>query len=239
MLYAATKATLLQDLGGSKFVDTLYGTTPDDLSLDGYRRHIKHKDASAPLTEREQEQAAMRAAECTADVGSTSRKAHTSKTGNPLAEDGTAALLQLKEGAVKSVVLYMSLETEKISVKETGQKGFADLSSLVEPGAPRFVFFSYDTDSYAFVYVCPPAAKIREKMVYSTFRNSLILAVENDMEIKLTQKIEVDAIDELENPEHVSPVGTPETVKKSFGRPARPGRGPARVSRPTTPSSDL
>lgn len=82
MLYASTRATLTKELGDYRFVDNIYGTEKVNYSDDwerssvndagiiqaeftweGYKKHLKHKEAEAPLTRREQELAEIKAAE--------------------------------------------------------------------------------------------------------------------------------------------------------------------------------
>ena len=55
MLYAASKAAISKELGDVCFVDSLYATTPNDLTLDAYHRHRASKTADKPLTEKEAE----------------------------------------------------------------------------------------------------------------------------------------------------------------------------------------
>ncbi|CAG8520857.1 11490_t:CDS:2, partial [Racocetra fulgida] len=62
-LYASTRATLTKELGDYRFVDSMHGTAITDFSLEEYERHKRHKNAEAPLTQREKELAEVRAAE--------------------------------------------------------------------------------------------------------------------------------------------------------------------------------
>ena len=55
MLYAASKAAITKELGDVCFVDSLYATTPNDLTLGAYHRHRASKTADKPLTEKEAE----------------------------------------------------------------------------------------------------------------------------------------------------------------------------------------
>lgn len=55
MLYAATKSTLKLEFGAGQIKDELFGTTKEDVTLDGYMKHIKAQLAPAPLTNREEE----------------------------------------------------------------------------------------------------------------------------------------------------------------------------------------
>ena len=56
MLYAATKSTLKLEFGASQIKDELFATSKDDVTLDGYMRHLKAQAGPAPLTVREEGQ---------------------------------------------------------------------------------------------------------------------------------------------------------------------------------------
>lgn len=55
MLYAATKSTLKLEFGAGQIKDELFGTVKEDITLEGYLKHIKSQLAPAPLTNREEE----------------------------------------------------------------------------------------------------------------------------------------------------------------------------------------
>lgn len=55
MLYAATKSTLKLEFGAGQIKDELFGTAKEDVTLDGYQKHLKSQLAPAPLTNREEE----------------------------------------------------------------------------------------------------------------------------------------------------------------------------------------
>lgn len=63
MLYAATKSTLKLEFGAGEIKDELFGTARDDISLDGYLKHIQSQSAPKPLTNREEELVLLRQGE--------------------------------------------------------------------------------------------------------------------------------------------------------------------------------
>ena len=63
MLYAATKSTLKQEFGAGQLKDELFGTAREDVSLDGYLKHIQSQSAPKPLTNREEELEILRQGE--------------------------------------------------------------------------------------------------------------------------------------------------------------------------------
>ena len=57
MLYASTKASLKKDFGGAHIYDDLYGNVKEDITLNGYERHVKHEESSREdmMTQEEKE----------------------------------------------------------------------------------------------------------------------------------------------------------------------------------------
>ncbi|KAJ3285027.1 Twinfilin-1 [Borealophlyctis nickersoniae] len=249
MLYASTKATLTKELGDSKFVDTLYGTTAGDLTLESYKKHLVHKDAEAPLTERELELQSLKRAESGADISTTSRRSHAQGVAFPISSSATESLEKLKSGSINVVVLCIDLNNESIELEREDSVTLADLPSVVRRDVPRFVFYAYNHvydgeqfNSIVFSYVCPPSSKVKERMLYSSSRATVLAYVEETVGISVPKKIELDDMTELDETDLLDSLHPkkPEllTAKPAFARPARPGgRGPARVSRPGTPAS--
>ncbi|XP_073429332.1 twinfilin-1 isoform X2 [Dendrobates tinctorius] len=55
MLYAATRATVKKEFGGGHIKDEIFGTTREDVSLNGYQKYLVCRSAPAPLTASEEE----------------------------------------------------------------------------------------------------------------------------------------------------------------------------------------
>ncbi|KAG9551967.1 actin monomer binding protein-like protein, partial [Aureobasidium melanogenum] len=53
MLFASTRLTLVRELGVERFRETVFCTTADELTPEGWDRHEKHNRLDAPLTEEE------------------------------------------------------------------------------------------------------------------------------------------------------------------------------------------
>lgn len=53
MLYAASRATLKQQLGSQYFTEDIFGTVPSDFSKDGFEAHVRARKSEAPMTESE------------------------------------------------------------------------------------------------------------------------------------------------------------------------------------------
>ena len=63
MLYASTKATFKKQFGASQISDEYHGTTGEEVTLTGYRRHLAVEAAPGPLTRQELEAKEIKEAE--------------------------------------------------------------------------------------------------------------------------------------------------------------------------------
>lgn len=105
MLYASSRATLRKQLGDYRFVDDIFGTERKEFTFEGFTKFRTTKNASAPLTEREEEIQRMRKEESGSDVGITTKKAHVHGVSFPMADDARAAIESLRSGRVNYVQL--------------------------------------------------------------------------------------------------------------------------------------
>lgn len=106
MLFASTHLTLVRELGAERFRETLFATTRDELTAEGWRKHDKHGELKAPLTEEEQTLQGVKEAESEASRGTTSRSSHVSGSLSlPLSEAARQALKDLPTGGNNLVQL--------------------------------------------------------------------------------------------------------------------------------------
>jgi twinfilin-like protein len=50
MLFASTRTTLMRELGTEKFAESLFATTKEELTADGFRKHDHHNSEYAPTS---------------------------------------------------------------------------------------------------------------------------------------------------------------------------------------------
>ncbi|KAI8804737.1 hypothetical protein BJ742DRAFT_823076 [Cladochytrium replicatum] len=244
MLYSSSKGTLLKDLGDSKFVDSIYGSTQEELSFEGYKKHLVHKQSSAPLTEREKELAAVKAAENSAEITISSRRGLMATTNSasmafPWNEDAEAAVGRFwadEEGTPHLIILAIDIENERIALEvDQSPVGQNQVAGIVTADKPRFLLYraveSGAKDAVIFAMTCPYAAKVKERMLYSSARGGVISALEQG-DYTITKKFELDDVAEL-TPELFSEafpaVAAPEEtgsgkISPKFAKPSRPGR---------------
>lgn len=106
MLFASTRLTLVRELGTERFRDTIFTTTKEELTAEGWRKHEKHGELNAPLTEEEETLQGVKDAEAEASRGTTSRSSHVSSGLNfPISDEALTALRRLTEGSENLVQL--------------------------------------------------------------------------------------------------------------------------------------
>ncbi|KAI8095740.1 hypothetical protein BDF21DRAFT_374090 [Thamnidium elegans] len=206
MLYASTRATLTRELGDYRFVDNIYGTDKSEFTWDGYKKHLAHKAAEAPLTRREQELVEIKAAEAqtVSDYqGTTTRKSFTPGIAFPLTEKAVEALVQLKQSKEERSSNFVSLHlnNETIDLDKCADVTINELRNTITENAPRFTFYIYSSsagkESLVFIYTCPSGSKIRERMLYSSSKANVILEAENEASVKVIKKFETSDLSDL------------------------------------------
>ncbi|KAI8099603.1 uncharacterized protein BX664DRAFT_321707 [Halteromyces radiatus] len=202
MLYASTKATLTKELGDSKFTDSIYGTQKSEFSKDGYKKHLAHKNADAPLTQRERELAEIKAAEAQAVTdyqGTTTRKTYAPGIAFPLTNPAVEALGVLKQSKSERSHNFVTLllDKEKIELDGASTVAIKDIKNKINADAPRFTFYLFEhehngesKEAIVFIYTCPPTSKIREKMLYSSSKANVITGAVNQADIQVMKKFE-------------------------------------------------
>ncbi|EGF83682.1 hypothetical protein BATDEDRAFT_85196 [Batrachochytrium dendrobatidis JAM81] len=231
MLYAASKSTLTKELGDSNFVDTVYATTKDDLSLEGFHCHVKHSHAEAPLTERELEAAAVKASESTAEIGISSRRSNAPGVAFQFTLEANQAFKELKNGSINFISLRVDPETETMLLDCSASIQLSEIHGKIDSQAPRFIFFkSVSSDDYAFAYVSPPECKVKERMLFAASRSYVVGEAEAILGLGIKAKFEVDTVDEFvssfeDHCKQVTEKASPSALRKpAFAKPNRPGR---------------
>ena len=85
--------------GIEHFTSTLFATSKDELTPEGWREHETHGSLSAPLTEEERNLQGIREAEAKESTGTGTRKGHVSSGMSlPVDTEAMEALKRLREG---------------------------------------------------------------------------------------------------------------------------------------------
>ena len=109
MLFAATRLTFVRELGTEHFRETIFVTTPEELSERGFQKHDAHTKMDAPLTEEEQALGEVKRAEQEAGAGTGTREIHLSKSFHmPVTEEAIAAMKEVGQEGGRVVVSLVS-----------------------------------------------------------------------------------------------------------------------------------
>jgi len=126
----------------------------------------------------------------------------------------------------------VDVPTETVDFVSSTTASASDLSTAISSTEPRYSFFKYTYTSsdgsslspIVFIYTCPSASKVKERMVYASSRNFTVRIAETEAGLKIAKRLE------MSDPEDITESGIEEEfkpkveVKKAFERPKRPGR---------------
>lgn len=229
MLFASTRLTLLRELGGEHFSESVFCTEAEELTSQGWEKHVKHTESDNPLTAEEQSLQDIKEAEALESRGT---------RGQGLAQGGriairadesiSVALKTLGEGGSDNLVqLRMDVPTETLQLVSTSTADPSTLSSSIDSREPRFSFYRH-TDpesSIVFISTCPSGAKIKERMLYAASRTNVVSLAQNEGGLKVAKRIEATNPDEVTGQVILDEFRTEEKEeKKGFAKPKRPGR---------------
>ncbi|KAG4103838.1 hypothetical protein H8356DRAFT_927777 [Neocallimastix lanati (nom. inval.)] len=232
MLYAASRATLTKVLGDNKFVDSLYGSITDELTLDSVKNH--KKVMTLPLTLREKEMKELNRSESENDISITTRYTVAPSVAFPFSEETQEAFQKFKNNELTYIQLNVN---ESVELTESNNEftKIEQIRSRLPAESPCFIFLKFPHDykgvqvtSQIFIYSCPDKSKVKEKMTYSSARNTVVNYVESDYSIKLDKRIEISHESDLDEQSVIDDLHASESRKASPAqspiRPAPPGR---------------
>uniref|UniRef100_A0A4W5KLG3 Twinfilin-1 n=1 Tax=Hucho hucho TaxID=62062 RepID=A0A4W5KLG3_9TELE len=243
MLYAATRATVKKEFGGGLIKDELFGTTKEDMSLRGYKKYLVAEAAPLPLTAAEEELRRIKLSEVQTDISVDTKQQTLQGVAFPIHGDAVEALERFRDKRVNYVQLEIDFPNELIRLSNTEPTEVKDLPKRIPTESARYHFFRYKhshegdyLESAVFIYSMPGyKCSIKERMLYSSCKNPLVDLVENNMQIDILKKLEIDNGDELTGDflyEEVHP--KQHAHKQAFAKPKGPAgkRGGNRITRP-------
>lgn len=235
MLYAATRASLKSEFGGTYVMMEYFATHMNEMTHKRYLEFVESKNAPPPLTLAEEELKDLDESE-TKTLHGASTKQQTSKSIEfPLTQEAQEAVQNYKNGSVTHVELSIIIKEEKIYNFATNSIGATELSSVLSSERAGYHLFNYthryenqDVQSHVFIYFMPGySVPIKERMLYSTCKSSLLSSLEQDFGLKFDRKLECDNAAELTE-EFLRNEIHPQTAetRKKFSKPTAPGRKP-------------
>lgn len=227
--------------GTEHFSQTLFATSPTELTSTGWSAYLASQTSTAPLTTEEAQLASIKEAEAQESTGTSARRGgQISKNITlPIDDDAKAALEQLKEGGLGLVQLSIDIPSETLKLSGTSAAGLqaGAVGASIATDAPRYSFYRHPDGGVIFIYTCPSASKIKERMLYAASRRSTIDLLAPQLGLEIKGKIEetdgADVSEETILAElGVKKVGDPggadgaaaAGASRGFARPKRPGR---------------
>lgn len=226
MVYASTRNTLSRELG-SKLSSSYFATTKGELTYSAFSKQQRSDTADKPLSTKEKELRDVKDAEGET-VHNTQTKSAIVSSGVsfPISEAAQEALNVLQTTSVSRVVsLSIDTKTEVIELEASKELDLDDLASVVPDDSPRYTFFSWvhqvehaGVTTQCFIYTCPSIANVRERMLYSSNRQSIITS----SGLTIDHKYEAEELDLADLKTRLVP--PKETKSAGFSRPKRPGK---------------
>lgn len=197
MLFAATRLTLVRELGLENFSEQIFVESAEELSADGWKKHEKHVALENPLTEEERNLVDIKNAEAT-EVGGTSRRGAGYGSGGlkMKAGDGVVESLErLQDGGLVMLKIDAS-ETIVLAEAPASSVSTSDLASHISSTEPRYSIYKHSYSGASgqesaaiFIYTCPTATKVKDRMVYASSRRSAEVLAEQGAGLKLDKKV--------------------------------------------------
>ncbi|KAI1828164.1 actin depolymerizing protein [Xylaria intraflava] len=239
MLFAATRLTLVRELGTEHFRETIFTTTAEELTPAGFERHDKHTELDAPLTEEERTLGEVKRAEAEAGAGTGVREIHLSSTMTmPINGDALYALGDLSRDDGRALVmLKINSENETVELVSDSSKptSVAEAARAISTSEPRFTFFRYrpsragaeNKDVILFFYTNPATSgtkAVKNRMIYPLQKRAVLTIAEKECKCAVEKKFEVEDPSEITEELVLGELFPKVETKTAFRRPKRPGR---------------
>lgn len=243
MLYASTKATLKKDFGSGHISDDYYANSLEDVTLNGYKRHLASEKAPQPLTRAEEELAEVKASETRTEISIETKHQTVSGLSFPLTKAAVAAVTEFRVDISQNYVqLAIDIDKEVVNLTKSEKKlSVPELPSTVPTNVPRYHLYRYshdfegaNVDSILFIYSMPGyECSIKERMLYSSCRNAVVDQIIKHHNLSVDKKLEVDSGSELTEENLFNEVHPKKESANAnrVTRPAPPSRGKRRMTR--------
>ncbi|XP_074646814.1 twinfilin-2-like [Tubulanus polymorphus] len=241
MLYAGTRATMKREFGNGHIGDELFGTVVDDISLEGYLKHLEARAADAPLTNAELELNEVKKHHMNTAINVNTKHQTMSSVSFPVSTEALNQLHCLKSGEINYVQLSIDIEKEEINLAAAEVIDILQLPSFVPKEEGRYHIFNFQhshegdyLESLVFIYSMPGySCPIKQRMLYSSCLNNLMQYLKDEVGLEIAKKLEIDDGKELVKDFLYSEIHPVKNVhKQAFSKPKGPGgRGPKRMTK--------
>jgi len=229
MLFASTRLTLVRELGGEHFAESVFTTEAAELTSEGWEKHLKHEEQANPLTAEEQSLQDIKNAEALESRGT--RGQGLAQAGNLTLRSAAGvseALQALSQGSDANLVqLRMDPATETLCLVSSTTVVLSSLADALDPREPRYAFYRHDDAeaSIVFLSTCPSGAKIRERMLHAASRGNVVRLAQAEGGLQVAKRLEATNPAEVTEAAVLAEFRTEDkTESKGFAKPKRPGR---------------
>uniref|UniRef100_A0A1B6CRZ5 Twinfilin n=1 Tax=Clastoptera arizonana TaxID=38151 RepID=A0A1B6CRZ5_9HEMI len=203
MLYASTKATLKQEFGSGQIKEEIYGTVQEDVSLIGLKRQRQSCTSPAPLSSCEEELASL--SQDLTDISIDTRTQTLGGVSFPIMPSARNAIIDFLNKKVNYVQLKIDIKNEEILLSMSKNVTVGQLPTIVPSDEARYHLFNFNhthegdkMEAVVFIYSMPGyTCSIKERMLYSSCKATLLNNIENSMGLKIEKKLEIDSGSEL------------------------------------------
>ncbi|RYN65237.1 hypothetical protein AA0118_g3293 [Alternaria tenuissima] len=229
MLFASTRLTLVRELGGEHFAESVFTTEASELTSEGWEKHIAHTESENPLTAEEQSLQDIKAAEALESRGTRGQGlAQGGRIAIRASDEIGGALKKLGQGGTDNLVqLRMNGSNETLELVSSSSATPPTIAQAIDAKEPRYSFYRHDDSAASIVFIstCPSGAKIRERMLYAASRGNVVSLAQNEGGLKVEKKIEATDPEEITEQVIMDEFKVEKKEEsKGFAKPKRPGR---------------
>lgn len=233
MLYASSANTVQRQLGGSeRFKHSLYWNDISEVSSRGWREHLTHVQAANPTTEEEEAETATLGGIVGSGTNGGRSHHHLAEVGSDNVwrsledKDKIIAFVQQPEPAC-AMRVRVDGETERLYVEPQNHGIKSERDFFAEQRNPGYFLYPHTNGTLYFVYVCPAASSMRDKMLYS-FKKDIVARLVHEHKSSPVQVVEASEPEDLKDDVFASHDNVPEQPqavnRPRFSRPRPPGR---------------
>ncbi|KTW29217.1 hypothetical protein T552_01173 [Pneumocystis carinii B80] len=232
MIYASTYHTLIQSLGSNKISKSIFISNKKELDISLFRENLEGIKREDSLSIEEKNLQSVKNSQEYA-IGCSSRQKYINDTFFlNVSEEAKTAIEKLSKNTEEFnfIQLINDPQTEILNLEMTMTVKPNDIQHILPSTSPRYSIYSWshtynDTPAISriFIYTCPKASTIKERMLYSS---SCLMALSTIKQwIPIDKKIEAHDLSDIDEMMLYSVI-YPLIKKKQecFLRPKRPGK---------------
>jgi len=237
MVYASSMQSLKLGLGAAKFGTDFTIRDRKECSATAYEESKAKVNEEDLLTM--EERMGMRSESHISMSTDTVKMSGMSDLPMKVSDEAKASIAALVAGSISTVVLSLDSATEVMGRVAQGNLTLADVVRNLPAREPRYAVFRFTHDHpetkeaaapIVFLYYCPDLAGPRLKMFYSSCKGMAVKLCEK-CGLVINKQVETSVATELSATYMMDELYPKKDTKTTFAKPAKPGRGAARIHR--------